>query len=138
MNPIPFTNQYLTLGDKFYVKTWPTPVAAPALIKFNRALADGMGLSADDLSSQDGVNIFAGNLVPGSAEPLAMAYAGHQFGNFVPQLSDGRAILLGDMAGPLYTNVLPGSRLPSYERERHGTQGDRLGRLHVVHRQLRK
>ncbi len=58
MNPIPFTNQYLTLGDKFYVKTRPIPVAAPALIKFNKALADDMGLSADDLASQDGVNIF--------------------------------------------------------------------------------
>jgi len=100
MNPIPFTNQYVTLGDKFYVKTRPTPVAAPALIKFNKALADDMGLSADDLSSEDGVNAFAGNLVPGGAEPLAMAYAGHQFGNFVPQLGDGRAILLGDMTGP--------------------------------------
>ena len=100
MNPIPFTNQYLTLGDKFYAKTRPTPVAAPGLIKLNKALAVDMGLSADDLGSQDGVNIFAGNLVPGGAEPLAMAYAGHQFGGFVPQLGDGRAVLLGDMAGP--------------------------------------
>jgi uncharacterized protein YdiU (UPF0061 family) len=100
MNPIPFTNQYVTLGDTFYVKTRPTPVAAPAWIKFNKALADAMGLSVDDLGSQDGVNVFAGNLVPGGAEPLAMAYAGHQFGNFVPQLGDGRAILLGDITGP--------------------------------------
>jgi uncharacterized protein YdiU (UPF0061 family) len=100
MNPIPFTNQYLTLGDAFYVKTLPTPVAAPAWIEFNEALANEMGLSADELSTQDGVNIFAGNVVPGGAEPLAMAYAGHQFGNFVPQLGDGRAILLGDMTAP--------------------------------------
>ena len=100
MNPIPFTNQYLTLGDKFYVKTRPTPVVAPTMIKFNRALADDVGLSAEDLGSQDGVNYFAGNLLPGGAVPLAMAYAGHQFGNFVPQLGDGRALLLGDMTGP--------------------------------------
>jgi len=100
MNPIPFTNQYVTLGDKFYVKTRPTPVASPAGIKFNRALADDMGLSVDELDSEDGVKYFAGNVVPEGAEPLAMAYAGHQFGNFVPQLGDGRAILLGDMVGP--------------------------------------
>ena len=100
MNPIPFTNQYVTLGDAFYVKTRPAPVAAPAWIKFNKALADAMGLSADELDSPDGINIFAGNLVPEGAEPLAMAYAGHQFGNFVPQLGDGRAILLGDITGP--------------------------------------
>ena len=100
MNPIPFTNQYFMLGDKFYVKTRPTPVAAPALIKFNKLLADDMGLSVDDLNSEDGVNIFAGNVVPGGAEPLAMVYAGHQFGGFSPQLGDGRALLLGDMVGP--------------------------------------
>jgi uncharacterized protein YdiU (UPF0061 family) len=123
MNPIPFTNQYVTLGDKFYVKTRPTPVAAPALIKFNKALADDMGLSADDLSSQDGVNIFAGNLVPGGAEPLAMAYAGHQFGNFVPQLGDGRAVLLGDMAGPdgvCFDIHLKGSGRTFYSRNGDG------------------
>jgi uncharacterized protein YdiU (UPF0061 family) len=99
MNPIPFTNQYLALGEAFYTKTRPTPVAAPAWIEFNKALAADMGLSADELSMPDGVNIFAGNVVPKGAEPLAMAYAGHQFGNFVPQLGDGRAILLGDMTG---------------------------------------
>jgi uncharacterized protein YdiU (UPF0061 family) len=123
MNPIPFTNQYATLGDKFYVKTRPTPVAAPALIKFNRALADDMGLSADELVSQDGVNIFAGNHVPGGAEPLAMAYAGHQFGSFVPQLGDGRAILLGDMAGPdgvCFDIHLKGSGRTFYSRNGDG------------------
>ena len=123
MNPIPFTNQYATLGDKFYVKTRSTPVAAPALIKFNKALADDMGISADDLNSQDGVNIFAGNLVPGGAEPLAMAYAGHQFGNFVPQLGDGRAVLLGDMAGPdgvCFDIHLKGSGRTFYSRNGDG------------------
>jgi len=100
MNPIPFTNQYLALGEAFYKKTRPTPVAAPAWIEFNKALAADMGLSADELSTPDGVNIFAGNVVPKGAEPLAMAYAGHQFGNFVPQLGDGRAILLGDLLAP--------------------------------------
>ena len=123
MNPIPFTNQYLTLGDKFYVKTRSTPVAAPALIKFNEGLADDMGLSADELVSEEGVNIFAGNLVPTGAEPLAMAYAGHQFGSFVPQLGDGRAILLGDMAGPdgvCFDIHLKGSGRTSYSRNGDG------------------
>ena len=123
MNPIPFTNKYVSLGDKFYVKARPTPVAAPALIKFNEALADDMGLSADDLVSQEGVNFFAGNLVPTGSEPLAMAYAGHQFGSFVPQLGDGRAILLGDMAGPdgvCFDIHLKGSGRTVYSRNGDG------------------
>lgn len=100
MNQIPFSNRYVALGEKFYVKTRPAPVSSPTLIKFNEALAEGMGFSVSGLSTRDGAALFAGNLVPGAAEPLAMAYAGHQFGNFVPQLGDGRAILLGDLVTP--------------------------------------
>ncbi|MDH3889338.1 MAG: YdiU family protein [Gammaproteobacteria bacterium] len=123
MNPIPFTNRYLALGEAFYKKTLPTPVAAPALIAFNAALANEMGLSTDELGTQDGVNIFAGNVVPGGAEPLAMAYAGHQFGNFVPQLGDGRAILLGDMTaadGVCLDVQLKGSGRTFYSRNGDG------------------
>ena len=123
MKPIPFTNQYATLDDAFYVKTRPTPVAAPALINFNKALADAMGLSAEALDSPDGVNIFAGNLVPAGADPLAMAYAGHQFGSFVPQLGDGRAILLGDVTtqgGACLGIQLKGSGRTAYSRNGDG------------------
>jgi uncharacterized protein YdiU (UPF0061 family) len=100
MNQIPFTNRYVTLGEKFYVKTRPSPVADPVLIKFNAALAGDMGLATDDMDSRDGAKLFSGNHVPEGADPLAMAYAGHQFGGFVPQLGDGRALLLGDLVGP--------------------------------------
>lgn len=100
MNPIPFTNRYLALGEKFYVKTRPMPVANPALIQFNAVLADEMGFVVGDQDAQSLAELFAGNSVPQGTEPLAMAYAGHQFGNFVPQLGDGRALLLGDMLSP--------------------------------------
>jgi uncharacterized protein YdiU (UPF0061 family) len=97
MMQIPFNNQYVTLGDAFYVKTRPTPVANPALIRFNDELAASMGLSATPLDPADAAALFSGNVVPEGAEPLAMAYSGHQFGSFNPQLGDGRAILLGEV-----------------------------------------
>jgi uncharacterized protein YdiU (UPF0061 family) len=100
VKPIPFDNTYRNLGDGFFVRTAPAPVADPALIAFNHALGDDLGLSDTCLNPAEGVAIFAGNHVPDGAEPLAMAYAGHQFGNFVPQLGDGRALLLGQVAAP--------------------------------------
>ena len=100
MKPIPFLNTYVSLGNDFYVRTAPSPVSDPALIVFNQALGDELELSDTCLNSLGGAAILAGNQTPEGAEPLAMAYAGHQFGNFVPQLGDGRAILLGQVAGP--------------------------------------
>lgn len=97
--PIAFDNSYARLPQGFFARIEPTPVAAPKLVKFNRALALDMGLDADRLEA-DAAAIFSGNsLLPGS-EPIAMAYAGHQFGQFVPQLGDGRAILLGEVIRP--------------------------------------
>ena len=96
---IPFDNRYITLGDGFYIKTSPVAVSEPALIKFNEALANTLGFSAADLAESDIAALFAGNTVPSGAEPIAMAYAGHQFEYFVPQLGDGRAILLGEVSG---------------------------------------
>ncbi len=75
-------------------------MANPALIKFNDDLARALGLSPADLKSSDGANVFSGNIIPDGAEPLAMAYAGHQFAHFNPQLGDGRAILLGQIVRP--------------------------------------
>jgi uncharacterized protein YdiU (UPF0061 family) len=100
LKPIPFNNTYVNLGNDFYVRTVPSLVSNPALIVFNQALADALGLSDTRMNSPEGTAILAGNRVPEGAEPLAMAYAGHQFGNFVPQLGDGRAILLGQIACP--------------------------------------
>jgi uncharacterized protein YdiU (UPF0061 family) len=94
---LPFDNTYARLPARFYAHIDPTPVAAPRLIKLNRRLASALGLDPDDLSSPEGVNVLAGSRAPEGAEPLAMAYAGHQFGQFVPQLGDGRALLLGEV-----------------------------------------
>jgi uncharacterized protein YdiU (UPF0061 family) len=75
----------------------PTPVQAPRLIRINHDLAQHLGLDPDWLASSEGVEVLAGKRVPPGAEPIALAYAGHQFGHFVPQLGDGRAILLGEI-----------------------------------------
>src|SRR5580700_1329335 len=92
-----FENTYARLPEHFYARLDPTPVAAPRLVKVNGELARKLGLDPDALASAQGVEILAGNCVAEGAEPLAMAYAGHQFGYFVPQLGDGRAILLGEV-----------------------------------------
>lgn len=93
----PFDNTYSALPERFFRHTEPTRVAAPLLLKLNAALAEELGLDPDALASPEGVEVLAGNRVPEDAFPLAAAYAGHQFGQFVPQLGDGRAILLGEV-----------------------------------------
>jgi uncharacterized protein YdiU (UPF0061 family) len=93
----PFQNTYAALPANFFARVAPTPVASPRLIKLNRPLAVHLGLDPDLLESPEGAEILAGKRVPDGADPIAMAYAGHQFGHFVPQLGDGRAILLGEV-----------------------------------------
>src|ERR1700709_456413 len=93
----PFQNTYSALPANFFARVAPTPVAAPRLIKLNRPLALQLGLDPDLLESPEGAEILAGKRLPDGADPIAMAYAGHQFGHFVPQLGDGRAILLGEV-----------------------------------------
>ncbi|GJE58798.1 protein adenylyltransferase SelO [Methylobacterium trifolii] len=97
MTPIPFDNSYARLPERFFARRAPTPVAAPRLIHLNRGLAVDLGLDAEWFAGPEGVTALAGNSVPDGAEPIAAAYAGHQFGNFVPQLGDGRAVLLGEV-----------------------------------------
>jgi uncharacterized protein YdiU (UPF0061 family) len=98
--PFRFDNSYARLPERFYARLPPTPVAAPALVRVNTKLAQTLGLDPDALAEIESVAVFAGNRVPEGAEPLAMAYAGHQFGNYVPQLGDGRAVLLGEVRDP--------------------------------------
>src|SRR6478735_1401106 len=93
----PFENTYARLPDRFYARVAPTPVQAPRLIRLNTQLALDLGLDPNWLAGPQGLEVLAGRLVPDSAEPIATAYAGHQFGHFVPQLGDGRAILLGEV-----------------------------------------
>ncbi len=94
--PVAFDNSYARLPPQFFADQAPTPVAAPGLIKFNEALARELGLEVDALG-RNAAAIFSGNELLQGSRPIAMAYAGHQFGNFVPQLGDGRAILLGEV-----------------------------------------
>lgn len=94
-----FANSYARLPEHFYARLDPTPVAAPRLVKVNVELAERLGLDPEALASAQGVEILAGNRVAEGAEPLAIAYAGHQFGHFVPSLGDGRANLLGEVVG---------------------------------------
>ena len=93
----PFEHSYAALPEHFYAHVDPTPVPEPLLVRLNHALVDELGLDADWLSGADGLAMLAGNRMPKTARPIAMAYAGHQFGQFVPSLGDGRAILLGEV-----------------------------------------
>ncbi|MCG6204430.1 YdiU family protein [Rhodopseudomonas sp. HC1] len=93
----PFDNSYTALPETFFARVAPTPVAAPRLVKLNRPLAERLRLDADWLASPEGTAVLAGARVPEGAASIALAYAGHQFGQFVPQLGDGRAVLLGEV-----------------------------------------
>ena len=96
---LPFDNSYARLPARLFARLDPTPVAAPHLVRLNVCLAKNLGLDPEELASPEGVEVLVGNRVPEGASPIALAYAGHQFGRFVPQLGDGRAILLGEIVG---------------------------------------
>lgn len=92
-----FDNSYARLPDGFFARVAPTPAKDPILLRLNIELARKLGLAPDWLATDEGVKNLTGIEIPEGADPIAMAYAGHQFGNFVPQLGDGRAILLGEV-----------------------------------------
>ncbi|MBT8352783.1 MAG: YdiU family protein, partial [Deltaproteobacteria bacterium] len=94
-----FDNSYAQLPDVLYAPLKPVPVRTPKLVVFNQTLAQFLGLNPDALKGDAGAAVFSGNKIPEGAEPLAQAYAGHQFGSFT-MLGDGRAILLGEQVTP--------------------------------------
>jgi uncharacterized protein YdiU (UPF0061 family) len=96
-SPIAFDNSYARLPERFFARLSPDPVSSPRLIRLNEPLAQRLGIDPKYLASPAGLEILAGNRVPENAAPVAMAYAGHQFGHWSPQLGDGRAILLGEV-----------------------------------------
>ena len=97
MTSPPFQNHYAKLPDRFYARVDPAKVPTPEWIRVNEALAGELGLDLEWLKSGEGLAMLSGNTMPEGAEPIAQAYAGHQFGGWVPQLGDGRAILLGEV-----------------------------------------
>jgi uncharacterized protein YdiU (UPF0061 family) len=92
-----FDNTYARELPGFYVARNPDAVPSPRMLFLNRDLATELGLDTEVLAGPDGAAVFSGNAVPDGAEPIAQAYAGHQFGGFSPQLGDGRALLLGEV-----------------------------------------
>jgi uncharacterized protein YdiU (UPF0061 family) len=117
-----FDNSYARLPAHFHAAVRPASVAAPRLIAWNGELAARLGL--DDLDPEGRTLVFSGNgLLPGM-QPIALAYAGHQFGNFVPQLGDGRAVLLGEVTSPVdgvrYDLQLKGSGQTPFSRRGDG------------------
>jgi uncharacterized protein YdiU (UPF0061 family) len=118
-----FDNSFARDLPGFYVARRPNPVRAPRLLFLNAALADELRLDLASLDDTDKAAIFAGNVVPAGAQPIAQAYAGHQFGGFVPQLGDGRALLLGeviDRNGVRRDIALKGSGRTVYARNGDG------------------
>jgi uncharacterized protein YdiU (UPF0061 family) len=91
------SNTYSGLPDRFFAHVQPTAVAQPKMLAFNHPLAEELGLDGSILDTAEGAQILGGNLVPDGITPIAMAYAGHQFGGFSPQLGDGRAMLVGEV-----------------------------------------
>jgi serine/tyrosine/threonine adenylyltransferase len=115
-------NSYSELPEKFYSKLNPTAVASPKLIILNYPLATSLGLNFQALDNSDGAAVFAGSKLPEGAQPIAQAYAGHQFGHFT-MLGDGRAILLGEQLTPLgqrFDIQLKGSGRTPYSRRGDG------------------
>ena len=116
---INFDNSFSNLPNKFYSKIFPEKTKKPNLIILNKNLCDELNINYKDLSSTEGVNFLSGNLVLKNSDPLAMVYAGHQFGNWVPQLGDGRALLLGEVLAKnnlRYDIQLKGSGRTPYSR----------------------
>ncbi len=112
-------NSYAERLPGFYVSCLPSPAPNPVLLSFNAPLAQELGLNAGSLDPQHAAQIFSGAKLPTGAQPLAQAYAGHQFGGFVPQLGDGRAVLLGEVVdchGQRRDIALKGSGVTPFSR----------------------
>ena len=113
----------MRLPEHFYEHVEPAKVPAPRLLSVNEALAAHLGIDPAFLRSEDGLAVLSGNTVASGSEPIALAYAGHQFGHFVPQLGDGRAVLLGEVIGAngkRYDLQLKGSGRTRFSRRGDG------------------
>lgn len=130
---IPFDNSYARLPKAFHAAIAPKALARPRTVKVNHALADELGIDPASLETKEGAAVLAGARAAPGSEPIALVYAGHQFGQFVPRLGDGRALLLGevvDRSGHRRDLQLKGSGITPYSR-----QGDGLAALGPVLRE---
>ncbi|MBL8446651.1 MAG: YdiU family protein [Zoogloeaceae bacterium] len=121
--PIAFDNTYARDLEGFHVPAQPAKVPAPSLLFFNHGLARELGLGLGGMDDQELAEMFSGNALPEGAEPIAQAYAGHQFGQFSPQLGDGRALLIGevlDATGQRWDIALKGSGRTPFSRRGDG------------------
>ena len=115
-------NSYAKLPETLYTRLNPRPVSSPQLVVLNKALAEALGINPEALESEEGIEVLAGNRIPEGAEPIAQAYAGHQFGHFT-MLGDGRAVLLGEQITPEGKRMdlqLKGSGQTPYSRQGDG------------------
>jgi len=92
-----FEHSYAEQLPEFVSSVHPAQAPKPHVLQFNQTMAQELGLDLEKLTEGTVGRIFSGNELPSDARPVAQAYAGHQFGNFVPQLGDGRALLLGEV-----------------------------------------
>ena len=113
------SNSYIGLPEEFYQQINPTPVKNPSLLIFNDELANSLNI---ELTEDEKLNFFSGNKIPNDSIPVALNYSGHQFGNFVHQLGDGRAILLGEVINKneTYDIQLKGSGQTKFSRQGDG------------------
>ena len=120
---IKFENSFHKLNADFYENVIPSKPPKPELISFNKSLSYLLGIKISWIESIEGLECFTGKKVIKNSNPLAMVYAGHQFGNWVPRLGDGRAILLGeilDQNNERWDIQLKGSGLTPFSRNGDG------------------
>ena len=124
LETLSFDNTYARLPAAFYAKLNPTPFASsPYLVSFNPAAADLIDLAADEAKRPEFAALFGGSMLAPGMDPLAMIYSGHQFGVYVPQLGDGRAILLGEATnarGERWDLHLKGAGMTPFSRDGDG------------------
>ncbi|NQZ68330.1 MAG: YdiU family protein, partial [Lentisphaeria bacterium] len=114
-----FDNTYKRLPEHFYSEEKPGQFSKPTLLGFNKELAKELGFDFEGKSDDQLAQIFSGQEILDGSEPISQAYAGHQFGNFVPQLGDGRALLLGEVVnttGARFDIQLKGSGPTAFSR----------------------
>lgn len=121
--PPPFEHSYAELPEVFFSDQQPSAVRDPAMIQLNEPLAQALNVDINWLNSVQGLLALAGNGLPNTARPIAMAYSGHQFGQWNPTLGDGRALLLGELLdrnGQRFDLQLKGAGRTRYSRQGDG------------------